>query len=131
MGWWNRLSAINISVHVNRNEFCSVSRDYIGVGPWEPYKFLDPACFVFADSDAYLIAWILDVVRLRVSHIYPPHRIKGNSAWAPKLCPRSLMVALLVKNLDPAITSVAHEDSTFRVDRYCVERTKLTGSVTG
>ena len=70
MGWWNRLSAINISVHVNRIEFCSVPGDYIGVGPWDPYKFLFPACFVFAVSDAYLIAWILDVVRLRVSHIY-------------------------------------------------------------
>ena len=104
-------------------------RGYIGVGPWEPYKFLDPACFVFADSDAYLIAWILDVVRLRVSHIYPPH-LSRQFRLGAQIVSTFLDGCPLGQSLDPAIASVAHEDSTFG-SSLCVEHTKLARSVTG
>src|SRR5437667_838642 len=105
-------SAENTPVFVHSAELGTASGLSARVAALIEDKIFHPAAQRVADADSLLEAGILDIVRLRVEHIYKVLIIDGerDSTRHPELVPLREKLSILIENLNSSVAAIAHEN---------------------
>src|SRR6266478_2035732 len=120
---------VNVAAGIRANAFGRTGVRMVGVWFRVRNKRRHRAVFGAPDANAPLKPWVPCAIRFVIGHVNDVILVDENPAGLAELLPLIEKFSILIEDLDPVVSAVGDEETSFRIESKRVGRLELAGTL--